>query len=61
MEDTGYTVRCLRGEGNLAVNGVKGDPKIYQVGNSVRGFVDEDAHRLCITQAISSGDGILEV
>ncbi|MBA7688375.1 hypothetical protein ES703_96855 [subsurface metagenome] len=61
VEDTGDGVSCLGGEGNLAVNGVKGNAKIDQVADAVRGFVGQDTHCLFITQAVAGGDSILEV
>ncbi|MBA7685742.1 hypothetical protein ES703_94168 [subsurface metagenome] len=49
MQDTGHTVSCLCSEGNFSVEGVKGHAKIDQVGNAVRGFVDQDTHCIFVT------------
>lgn len=61
VEDTGYAMGCLQGEGYLPVKGVKGDSVVDQVSNSVGGFTRQDTYYLLITQAIAGGDGVPKV
>ena len=61
MQNTGHTVSCLSGEGNLSVNSVKGHPEIDKVGNARWGFGDQYPHCLLITQTDSGSYRVLEM
>ncbi len=61
MQDTGYTVSRLPGEGNPSVNGVKGHSEIDQVSDAVRGFIYQDTYCFFIAQTTSGSYGIVEV
>ncbi|MBA7469441.1 hypothetical protein ES707_04710 [subsurface metagenome] len=59
MQDAGYAVGRLSGEGDFAIHSVEVNPEIDQVGDTVRGFIDEDTHRVEIAQASPGSDSVL--
>ncbi|MBA7678353.1 hypothetical protein ES703_86627 [subsurface metagenome] len=61
MQNPGDAVRCLQSQGNFAVKGIKGHPKVDQFGNAGGSLIDQNAHCLFITQASTGADGIAEV
>jgi hypothetical protein len=61
MQYAGHAVSRLFCKGYCAIYRIKVNIEIDQVGNTVGGFIDKDAHRFLIAQASPGGNSILIV
>jgi len=61
VQDTGGTMGCFQGKGNLSIKSVKGHTEVDQFGNPFWSFIDQDTYGLFIAQTITGGYGIPEV
>ena len=61
MEHPVHRVSSLPGEGDLAVDGIKGDAEADEVRDAVGSLPGEDMHRLGVAETGAGGDSVLGV